>query len=110
MTISIDRQTAKIPTSTAVALRELWTKLLAQANPIDAPPEFSRDGEALEFSLDALPNPVSLDEMPAIAKDQTQTLERLRNLLFKYSTSELSERDGLAKKIRENARDLSNKL
>ena len=110
MTISIGRQTAKIPTDAAVALRELWRKLLTAANPSDAPPEFSVSGEAMEFSLDALPNPVSVDEIPALAKDETQMLERLRDLLTKYSTAELRERRVLAKKIKKNARDLSNKL
>ena len=108
--VDVDRQRAWIPKSAAVALRQLWTKLLAQANPTDAPPDFSVNGEAIELSLDASPTPVSIDEIPVLGKEEAGTLQRLRALLERYCTVERGERPALAEKIKSDARDLSNKL
>jgi hypothetical protein len=109
-TIAVDQQTARIPERTAVVLKELWKKLLAQANPNDAPPESSVDGEAIEFSLDAVPYPVSIDEIPVVGKEESVALERLRELLMRYCASESNERAILARRIREDAKGLANNL
>jgi hypothetical protein len=109
-TIAVDRRTAPIPQRTAVVLKGLWKKLLAHANPSDAPPQFSVDGEAIEFSLDAAPCPVSMDEIPLVGKEESVALEQLRDLLMKYCTTESSERAVLARRIREDAKGLANKF
>jgi hypothetical protein len=109
-TIDVDRQTARIPGRTAVVLRELWKKLLAQANPNDAPPEFAVNGEAIELSLDAVPYPASIDEIPVVGNEEGVALERLRDLLMRYCMTESSERAVLAEQIRKDATGLANKL
>jgi hypothetical protein len=81
MIINVDRRTARIPAGAAVALRELWKKMLAQANPNDTLPDFLLNGEAIEFSLDTFPNSISVDELPSVAKEEAVVLQRLRNLL-----------------------------
>jgi len=107
--ISVDRRTARIPARTAIALKQLWKKMLSQANPTDAPPDLI-DGESIEFSLDTSPNSISVDELPAVAKDQSVALERLRNLLVDYCTADWDERAVLDRQIRRNARGLSDRL
>jgi len=107
--INVDRRTARIPAQTAVALKTLWEKMLSQANPNDAPPNFV-NGEAIEFSFDKSPAAISIEELPLAAKEQVITLQLLRNLLANYCDADGDKRATLARQIRENAKNLGNRL
>jgi hypothetical protein len=87
----------------------LWKKMLSQANPNDAPPDFV-NGEAIEFSLDKSPTAISMEELPTAAREQASTLQRLRNLLADFCDADRDERAAIARRIRENAKNLDNRL